>query len=527
MTFEGELKKLYQFDKIYNVADFFSLPSSSLYRTLYNLKQETFTDNQRFIFFCQNNIDKQQLIYFFNKLQECLDFIDIGNFFVLVVGSDYSIPDMLEQARINKSIDTAPIGFYYCEDANSYPDITYSAILNLPETICAQPWISLDITTRGEFRPCCFYKGVFANDGVPFHVERNTLKEVYYSNAMKTLRQDFLSGQKPPGCVRCWKEEADKTVSKRQLLKHRMPESYDADWEIEDFKNIKFVSLAFGNVCNLKCRICSSGNSSRIAEEAIRFNKGMIDKKSHPAYKAIQQGKWVNNDNPILWDELEDPESGILYFDLAGGEPMLSKRHFEFIAKLVRSGRSKDISIHYNTNGTIFPEKYVQLFSKFKRMEIAISIDNIDSRFDYERSGADWSEVKENVKKYLAMQGGTVEIALHLVINIQNVYYLPEIFNWIGSQDFTSVHCGTLYYPEYLNISAVTKEARDLLLHRLIAYKAPNDHLQSFIDNTIGILNDASLSTGVEFCRYMKKLDSARNESFAKLYPEVARAMGY
>ena len=68
MTFEGELKKLYQFDKIYNVADFFSLPSSSLYRTLYNLKQETFADNQRFIFFCQNNIDKQQLIYFFKSL---------------------------------------------------------------------------------------------------------------------------------------------------------------------------------------------------------------------------------------------------------------------------------------------------------------------------------------------------------------------------------------------------------------------------------------------------------------------------
>jgi MoaA/NifB/PqqE/SkfB family radical SAM enzyme len=528
MRLEEELKELYQFDKIYNVADFFGLPSSTLYRTLYNIKQETFKDNQRIIFFCQNNIDNQQLIHFFNKLQECLNFIDIGNFFVLVVGSDENIPNMLEQARFNKSVDTTPIGFYYCSDDKTYPDITYSAILNPPETVCAQPWISLDINVKGQFRPCCFYTEVFNdNNGVPFHVKKNTLKEVYHSDAMKTLRQDFLNGNKPTGCDRCWREEEDKTVSKRQLLKHRIPESYDADWEVEDVKNVKLFSLAFGNVCNLKCRICNAAHSSRIAEEAIRLDKGIIDKKLHPAYKVIQQGKWVQDDSPIVWEELEDPDSGILYFDFSGGEPMLSNRHFEFIAELVRNGRSKDISVHYNTNGTIFPKKYAHLFSKFKRMEIAISIDNLAERFDYERSGANWSEVKENVKKYLDIQGGPVEIALHLAISIQNVYYLPEIFNWIATQNFTSVHCSTLYYPNSLNISNVTKDARDLILQRLMKYNAPTDHLQSFIDSTIVILNDAPLSNGVEFCRYMKKLDSARNESFAELYPEVARAMGY
>ena len=36
-------------------------------------------------------------------------------------------------------------------------------------------------------------------------------------------------------------------------------------------KNLKFLDLKLGNICNLKCRICGSWSSSKWAQEEIKL----------------------------------------------------------------------------------------------------------------------------------------------------------------------------------------------------------------------------------------------------------------
>ena len=61
------------------------------------------------------------------------------------------------------------------------------------------------------------------------------------------------------------------------------------------------------------------------------------------------------------------------------------------------NGYADNIEIHYNTNGTQFPEEFIETWRKFRKVEIAFSIDNLGERFEFERSGAKWAEVEAKI----------------------------------------------------------------------------------------------------------------------------------
>ena len=102
----------------------------------------------------------------------------------------------------------------------------------LPDKICILPWISIETRPVGTARPCCL-----AKDEITYHDElggehkynlnTHTLEEIYHSRYMQILRRDFLYGEKPKTCQRCWDEEAVGRTSKRMhtldRLKHMIP----------------------------------------------------------------------------------------------------------------------------------------------------------------------------------------------------------------------------------------------------------------------------------------------------------------
>lgn len=524
MSLEKQLRSIYQFDKIRVLSDYFELPSATLYKELHYTRQDVFPDNYRFIFSCLDNPPIEQVENFLIKLQKSLSFVDIGNYFALVVTNDNRIPALLEKICQQYSRESDPISCNIVDLRESTYSQGYSAILNTPASICAQPWISLEISSIGDFKPCCFYTEPLTDStGRELSVATDSLEDVYNSASMTKLRQEFLSGKRPNGCERCWKEENDNTKSKRQLLAQRFPPySFDTNWEQNSVDNLKFVSISFGNLCNLKCRICNPSSSSKIATEEAMYASHK-DKNLFPIKEITNRTKWVKDKDLLLWDSLVDPALDLLFFDFAGGEPMLIPAHFDVLQKLVSQGKSKNVTLHYNTNGTTFPEEFVNVWQNFKTVDIAISIDNIKKRFDYERSGGNWDKLVTHLNQYFSIQSDVIKISMHLAVNIQNVFYLPEITKWVNQQPFSSVHYSTVYDPEYMSISAVTKSARKIILAKLESANSSNEH----INNIINILRNAKCSNGKLFVGYMKELDKRRNENFVDLYPEVAKAMGY
>ena len=396
----------------------------------------------------------------------------------------------------------------------------------LPEKICMLPWISIETSPIGTARPCCLaIEEITRPDGTKYSLRENTLEEIYSSKYMQDLRQEFLSGAKPKTCQRCWDEEAAGRTSKRMNSRIRLKEYYDSvDWNNLNPDQLWFIDLKLGNICNLKCRICGSWSSSKWAKEEIDYVKDLTNRKEHLAYKFLTDGAWPR-ESEIFWDNLKQLLPNIKYFEFTGGEPFLIQQHFDLLEYAVEYGYAENIEIHYNTNGTVFPEQH-SLWSHFKHVEVAFSIDNTGSRFEYERFGADWTEVQENIKKFTAMRNSKFSTQLCLTVNIQNVFYLPEMCEWIGTQTFDHVYFNMLHDPWHMNIGRMTPAAQELVLDKFASYailpkyRAEILRVAQFIRNGQG-------SDGQEFLRKMQMADEYRNQSFIDTHTEIAKAMGY
>ena len=400
----------------------------------------------------------------------------------------------------------------------------------LSDKICILPWIGIETSPVGTARPCCLAKDeiTYKNEqGIEdkYSLKMHTLEEIYHSPYMQNLRQQFLNGEKPKTCQRCWDEEAAGRTSKRINSRIRLKEYVDQiNFNDLDPDQLWFIDLKLGNICNLKCRICGSWSSSKWAKEEIDYVPELVNRKEHLAYKFLTDGAWPR-ENEKFWDNLKTLLPNIKYFEFTGGEPFLIEQHFELLRYAVEHGYSKNIEIHYNTNGTVFPEQ-AELWSNFKHVEIAFSIDNVGERFEYERYGADWTEVQANIKRFTDMRSSKVSTQLCTTMNIQNVYYLPELCDWINTQTFDHVYFNMLHDPWHMCIGRMTPQAQDIVVDRLInhvfdpRYRAEIMRIIKFIQNGEG-------SDGQEFLRKMQTTDAYREQSFLDTHPEIAKAMGY
>jgi sulfatase maturation enzyme AslB (radical SAM superfamily) len=393
-------------------------------------------------------------------------------------------------------------------------------------TICPLPWNSLDVNPVGAFAPCCFYQGaVTRDDGTLFDPTVDSVEDVYNSQYMKTLRQHFREGTRLQSCSRCWKEEESGAVSKRQLYALRFgDDSHAINWEEDDVKNLKMLSVSFGNVCNFKCRICSEKSSSKIAGEILQ-QIPVSRRNSSSAQHALEKGKWIH-DGQQLWTSVSE-NSQIKYFDFAGGEPLLDKNHLRALESLVKRGVAGDISIHYNTNGSIINDRLLDIWKHFKKIDLAVSIDDIGERFNVQRPGdkADWNLVEQNVKYIKTHKHENTILGLHCAISIMNVYYLPELCDWIKTIGFEDLHFSVLYNPGHLSLLKIPKATADLAVKKILDHEF-DTAVQPFIDTVIGLLDSATQLENPSFVNYIKKLDGLRGEDFSAAHPEVAQALG-
>lgn len=397
--------------------------------------------------------------------------------------------------------------------------------MSLPNTICILPWVSIETSPVGTARPCCLAIEEIQNpQGHKYNLRETSLEEIYHSEYMQKLREDFISGRKPETCKRCWNEEAAGRTSKRMNSRVRLKEYYDqVDWNNLNPNQLWFIDLKLGNICNLKCRICGSWSSSKWAKEEIDYVPG-INRKDHLAYKFLTAGAWPR-ESEVFWENLKTLLPNIKYFEFTGGEPFLIEQQFDLLRFAVEQGYSKNIEIHYNTNGTVFPDAR-ELWSNFKHVEIAFSIDNTEQRFEYERYGAKWNQVVENLNKFTAMRGPKLSIQLCCTINIQNVYYLPEICNWVNTQIFDHVYFNMLHDPWPMNITRMTPQAKTMVIERLREHQFDSKYREEMLKIAQFIENGKG-SNGFEFCKKIKVADEYRGQNFVETHREIAEAMGY
>jgi MoaA/NifB/PqqE/SkfB family radical SAM enzyme len=396
--------------------------------------------------------------------------------------------------------------------------------------ICMLPWMSIEVTPMGNSRPCCLAIDEIPDaSGRPYDLTTVPIREVYHSKYMQELRQQFRAGEKPSTCNRCWTEESAGRTSKRMnmLAKFKAQEPL-VDYSTDLPEHIWYVDLKLGNICNLKCRICGSWSSSKWAQEELDYLGDIPreQKKQHRAYKFLQNGQWPRT-SMQFWQNMDQLLPHVKYFDFTGGEPFLIQEQFDLLQRAVDIGVSGDISVHYNTNGTQFPESAIGIWRQFKQVDIAFSIDDMGKRFEYQRHGAIWKSVDKNLDRYLQLKNQYSNISLQIctTVNIQNVLYLPELLPYLESKGFDNIYINMLHDPWYFNIAHMTVQAKQLVIDRL--QSAPRNRFYNELQKLVNFINNGPGSDGAEFRFIVRQADEYRNSSLIDNHAEIAGAMGY
>ena len=388
---------------------------------------------------------------------------------------------------------------------------------------CVLPWISLETSPIGTVRPCCLAENEILDDsGKEFNLNRAGFADIQNSRHMIQLRQDFQAGIQPKTCRKCWAEEDAGRTSKRMHTLDRL-KHLPLDWAwTDEAKPLMFLDLKLGNICNLKCRICGSWSSSTYAAEELKHTP---DPKNSYHYTMMRAGAWPR-ENPVFWQEIDQIMDHVHYIEFTGGEPFMIREHFDMLLNLVQRGLAQNIEIHYNTNGTQWPEYAEDIWRHFKTVEIAFSIDDVGARFEYQRSNAVWSEVNENLQRFrdLRQRNPNIKLQVCCTVNVFNVLYLEDVANWIDKQGFDFVYWNMLHQAECFSISTLPDSAKQAIAQRLRSIETP--HRPEFERICDFMINGVS-SDGTELRKHIARVDQRRGQNFAAVEPEMAALIGY
>jgi hypothetical protein len=202
--------------------------------------------------------------------------------------------------------------------------------------------------------------------------------------------------------------------------------------------------------------------------------------------------------------------------------------HFDMLQGIVDRGIAGQVEIHYNTNGTQYPEHAVDIWKYFRTVEIAFSIDDLGERFEYQRDLATWSDVERNIALFRQLRDRHANIQLQCcsTVNVFNVRYIDQLAWWIAAQDFDFVYWNMLHEAQYLSIASLPVLAKKVIADHLSQTEIPRQYRQEF-DRIIHFMQQGQPSDGQKLREEIHKLDQRRQQDITRVLPEFAELIGY
>ncbi len=356
-------------------------------------------------------------------------------------------------------------------------------------SFCVRLWQHMRLIAGGEARVCCAFQGqAVAHDGVPVSTDRQSLMEIWNADTMRELRRDMVAGRLIAGCEWCYSVEKHGGVSirvkdniawehdwyndQRSTIDAMMAQAVENDYRLP--KLPAMIEVEVGNLCNLKCRMCNSFSSSRIAKDAVHrhwdgFEYSFNDEPGNDKSGSERDHGRIRRVGPIegLFDELPK-ETGsqvrVLYF--LGGEPFLVREIPLLLERLVATGRAPQIGLLFVSNGSIVPD-WLALAAQFRRLDLGISVDGYADHYEYIRYPGRWSKLAHNLQLFKQIPNLSLQVTTTVQVN--NALSLTNLFRYLDSVEigFTAY---MLENPHHLAVSALPASIRRLGAARLTEY---------------------------------------------------------
>jgi sulfatase maturation enzyme AslB (radical SAM superfamily) len=376
---------------------------------------------------------------------------------------------------------------------------------------------------------------MLSNGSVAQFNSANDLTVLMNTPAMKKIRTEMLSGNKPAACQRCYHLEDHQMVSHRQGSNQMFP--FDEQQLKKETKpdgaidvELLSVDLRLGNVCNLKCRMCSPYSSKLLIPEFIK----MYPEKKYQ-YQQLQKLDWFTNQNFI---ELFKKHSTILKLHFAGGEPLVIKEHSEILQKIIDAGYADKVTITYNTNFTTVPEHLKSLWTQFEGISLMVSLDGYDLVNEYIRQGAKWSMIHENIQwaEQNTEKINFINLFFNTTVQVYNIFSLADFFKFIiqSTQKFSLPILSPVFFPEEFSIQILPENLKSLAEERLIQFlnsdlfansRFSDSEKKIFISSIKGLIrhmkNDDKSDLIPQFIKKTDFFDNERSQSILNIVPEL------
>ena len=366
----------------------------------------------------------------------------------------------------------------------------------------------LRINTNGECTSCCLQTVNYKNENnETLNIRKNTFDEIINSSSAKQIRENLKQGKRDINCRQCWSLEDAGLQSKRLLDNHhRAGEGL-------------LLDLCMGTTCNIKCRTCGPESSAQWNKEYWDINKSYNEISTYKDYKGfLKTFNDAFDEDSLVWKELENNKKDIRWIDMYGGEPMMMKKQWKFLEQLIEDDLAKNISLHYNTNGTIWDDEKYNILKEFKHISIDFSIDGIKDRYEFMRHPAVWEEVIQNMETIKNIKDFKCQIA-HTVSTL-NVWYINEIYMWFKGWD---IYLNMVHGPPEYNISNIPEDIKKVITEK-IGIKEKYQPVLDFMNSKISNFNFQS------FIDKTKQHDNYRGENYNAVFPEfsdVLKEHGY
>ena len=202
----------------------------------------------------------------------------------------------------------------------------------------------------------------------------------------------MLNGVKNSNCEKCHVQEKLEGWSKRQEINENR--KFDLD-KIRTQTNSNgsvdmapsHIDVRVGNICNLKCVHCWTGNSSKWYEDKI-----LLDKYENTKNYGIDND-WISEKGDT-WKYIRKNVESIHKLSFLGGEPFASKEHNALLDWLY-SNKKFHIELYYVTNATLLTKNNIDKLKKFKRVTLGISLDAIGEVAEFLRFPMKWKSVEK------------------------------------------------------------------------------------------------------------------------------------
>lgn len=433
------------------------------------------------------------------------------------------------------------------------------------KTFCVYPWLELMINTSGTFDFCCLASPSRLTDknNNLLKINKDSLKDVWNSDAMKDIRKNMIEGNKIKSCDLCYLQEDSGRKSYRQLhnteWEHRLGEDVIkniVDESIINEFNVNqlpiYLDLRMGNTCNLKCRMCNPFNSSQIEKEHFKlydnndiyakiFSKNYGNNPNH--LKEKESRDQFNNEK--IWHEIDEVLPTLKKLYLTGGEPTLIKNNIKVLEKIIQINKQDDVFLFLNTNCTYSNSTFLEILKKFKNIAINPSIDGVGKVNNYIRGSKNWIAIYKNCKQILSVNKNinaniTPVLQIYNLNKIHEVLDLAKEYTYDLFQDSTTNSIGVDIlintHPVMLDVRNLPLELRQDAIQRLLDFKneyifESNFIIKNTIEGTVGYLEQPQLENYKEnlkdFVDYTEILDKERSQSFndidQKLYTEIKK----